>query len=66
MELDDNIMQTRTVGQIVSVIQSALDDMHPHSYGFQRFEEIINKRKKAMDLLNSYAVNKGMLRSTEL
>ena len=65
MELDENIMQTKTVGEIVGVIQAALDDMHPYSYGFKKFEEIISKRKRAMSLLTSYAVNKGAVRRAE-
>jgi len=63
MELDENIMQTKTVGQICEVIDEAMDDMHPYSYGFKKFKEIIAKRKRAMNLLGSYAVNKGPARS---
>ena len=55
MELDENIMQTRTVGQIVEVIENALDDMHPHSIGFRQFEDIIRQHNKAVNLLYSYA-----------
>ena len=62
MELDDNIMQTKTVGQIVEVIQEAMDDMHPYSYGFRKFADIIKKRDRAMNLLGAYAVNKGVIR----
>ena len=65
MELDENILQTKTVGNIVEVIQDAMEDMHPHSYGFRKFAEIINKRERAMSLLSSYAVNKGMVRRQE-
>ena len=65
MELDENILQTKTVGNIVEVIQDAMEDMHPHSYGFRKFAEIINKRDRAMNLLSSYAVNKGMVRRQE-
>ena len=63
MELDENIMQTKTVGHIVAVIQDAIDDMHPHSYGFKKFNDIIAKRRRAMSLLGSYASNKGVVRS---
>ena len=65
MDLDENILQTKTVGNIVEVINEAMEDMHPHSYGFRKFAEIINKRDRAMSLLSSYAVNKGAVRSTE-
>jgi len=40
-----------------------MDDMHPYSYGFKKFKEVIAKRKRAMNLLGSYAVNKGPARS---
>ena len=66
MELDENILQTKTVGNIVEVIQDAMEDMHPHSYGFRKFAEIIKQRDRAMSLLSSYAVNKGRLRRQEL
>tara|TARA_Y100001951_G_C11067971_1_gene144485 strand:- start:212 stop:409 length:198 start_codon:yes stop_codon:yes gene_type:complete len=65
MELDENILQTKTVGNIVEVIQDAMEDMHPHSYGFRKFAEIINKRDRAMSLLSSYAINKGVVRRQE-
>ena len=58
MELDENIKQTRTVGTISEVIKDAMDDMHPYSYGFKKFNDIIVKRERAMKLLGSYAVNK--------
>ena len=58
MELDENIMQTRTVVQIVEVIETALDDMHPHSTGFKHFEDIIRQHRRAMNLLKSYAVRR--------
>lgn len=58
MELDENIMQTRTVGNIVEIIEEALDDMHPHSTGFKHFEEIIRKRQRAMNLLKSYSIRR--------
>ena len=63
MELDENIMQTKTVGQIVEVIEEAMEDMHPYSYGFKKFNDILAKRNRAMNLLGSYAVNKGLVRS---
>ena len=63
MELDENIMQTKTVGQIVEVIEEAMEDMHPYSYGFKKFNDIICKRERAMSLLGSYAINKGVVRS---
>ena len=65
MELDENILQTKTVTTIVEVIEAALDDMHPHSYGFRRFEDIIKQHKRALSLLSSYAVNKGVVRRQE-
>ena len=65
MELDENIMQTKTVGQIVEVIEEAMEDMHPYSYGFKKFNDIIAKRRRAMSLLGSYASNKGVVRSIE-
>lgn len=63
MELDENIMQTKTVGNIVEVIEEAMEDMHPYSYGFKKFNDIIAKRRRAMSLLGSYASNKGVVRS---
>ena len=65
MELDENILQTKTVGNIVEVIEEAMEDMHPYSYGFKKFAEIIHKRNRAMNLLSSYAVNKGAVRSLD-
>ena len=65
MELDENILQTKTVGQIVEVIEEAMEDMHPYSYGFRKFNDIIRKRERAMSLLGSYAVNKGVVRRQE-
>ena len=64
MDLDENIMQPRTVGTICEVIEQAMDDMHPHSYGFKKFNDIIKRRERAMTLLGQYAVNKKV-RSTE-
>ena len=58
MELDENIMQTKTVGHIVTVIEDAIDDMHPHSYGFKKFNDILTARKRAMSLLQGYAVRR--------
>lgn len=58
MELDENILQTRTVQQIVEVIEAALDDMHPHSHGTKKFEDIIRQHRRAMSLLKSYAVRR--------
>ena len=63
MDLDENILQTKTVGTIVEIMQDAMEDMHPYSHGFRKFEEIIDKRNKALNLLGSYAVNKGAVRS---
>lgn len=63
MELDENILQTKTVGQIVEIIEEAMEDMHPYSYGFRKFNDIIRQRERAMSLLGSYAVNKGVVRS---
>ncbi len=65
MILDENIMQTKTVGSICEVIEDAMDDMHPHSYGFKKFKDILNSRRRALSLLSSYAVNKGETRSKE-
>jgi len=65
MELDENILQTKTVGNIVEVIVEAMEDMHPHSYGFRKFADILKQRDRAMSLLSSYAVNKGAVRSLE-
>ena len=65
MELDENIMQTKTVGNICDVITEAMEDMHPYSYGFKKFKEIIAKRERAMSLLGSYAVNKKPVRSND-
>ena len=65
MELDENIMQTKTVGQIVEVIENAMDDMHPSSYGFKKFQDIMQSRRRAMNLLSSYGVNKGVVRRQE-
>tara|TARA_R100000808_G_C2140385_1_gene148210 strand:+ start:177 stop:389 length:213 start_codon:yes stop_codon:yes gene_type:complete len=65
MELDENIMQTRTVGTICEIIKEAMDDMHPYSYGFKKFNDIIKKRDRAMKLLGSYAVNKGSVLNRE-
>jgi hypothetical protein len=65
MELDENIMQTKTVETICDVIKDAMEDMHPHSYGFQKFQDILDKRRRALTLLNSYAINKGLIRSIE-
>ena len=62
MDLDENILQTKTVGSICEVIKEALDDMHPYSYGIKKFQEILIKRERAMNLLGSYAVNKGVVR----
>jgi hypothetical protein len=66
MELDENIMQTKTVGNICEIIRQAMDDMHPHSYGFKKFNDILIKRERAMNLLGSYAVNKGSTLNREL
>ena len=63
MELDENILQTKTVGQIVEIIEEAIEDMHPYPYGFRKFNDIIRQRERAMSLLGSYAVNKGVVRS---
>ena len=65
MELDENIMQTKTVGSICSIIEEAMGDMHPYSYGFGKFKDVLNARHRALNLLNSYAVNKGEVRSKE-
>ena len=58
MQLDENILQTRTVGTICEVIEEAMEDMHPYSYGFKKFQEILTKKERAIALLGSYAVNK--------
>jgi len=63
MELDENIMQTKTVGNICEVIKEAMEDMHPYSYGFKKFNEIMRRRQRCMSLLGSYASNKGPVRS---
>ena len=65
MELDENILQTKTVGNICEIIEEAMDDMHPYSYGFKKFKEILVKRQRALNLLGSYAVNKGVVRRQE-
>ena len=63
MELDENIMQTKTVGSICEVIEEAMEDMHPYSYGFKKFKEILRKRQRSMSLLGSYASAKSAVRS---
>ncbi len=65
MDLDENIMQTKTVGSICEVIEEALEDMNPYSYGSKKFTEILSQRSRAMNLLSSYAVNKGITRRQE-
>ena len=37
MNLDENILQTKTVGTICEIIEEAMDDMHPYSYGFKKW-----------------------------
>ena len=62
MDLDENIMQTKTVGSICDIIEEAMDDMHPHSYGFKKFQDILHKRDRAMSLLGSYSLSKRTAR----
>tara|TARA_Y100001973_G_C5131364_1_gene297942 strand:- start:80 stop:283 length:204 start_codon:yes stop_codon:yes gene_type:complete len=65
MNLDENIMQTKTVGTICEIIKEAMDDMHPHSYGFKKFNDILTKRRRAMNLLGSYSITKRSVRRKE-
>ena len=65
MNLDENILQTKTVGTICEIIEEAMDDMHPYSYGFKKFSDILGKRRRAMNLLGSYSVTKRSVRREE-
>ena len=54
MELDTNIMQTKTVGTIVEILKDVNEEILLNAHTKEQINIILTKRQRAMNLIGSH------------